>query len=306
MRIGRKEFAYMVGAREEEVPVESALELERGNLEFRFFSEREKEEKIRELRRAIMDGSFEKSGPSRKKAWEKGWSENLELVRRKGISRETLRPMYVKHDVLRYRGNYIHTENRFFEESVYTALRIFIAGEYLEGSREIVEFGCGTGSSIHLFSTLLPGKRFIACDWADSSMEIINIMARETGRDIRAFKFDMFDPGSGFSMGRDSAVFTFTAMEQLGREFEAFSSFLLEKKPGICVHVEPILEFYDESDPFDQVAILYHKKRNYLEGFWPWLERMEARDRLCIIYSRRMHFGTLYHEGYNLVVWKPA
>lgn len=63
--------------------------------------------------------------------------------------------------------------------------------------------------------------------------------------------------GDSYEVPQNSAVFTIGAMEQLGREFEPFLQFLLQKRPAVCINVETLYELYDQDDLFDYVAAAY-------------------------------------------------
>ena len=70
--------------------------------------------------------------------------------------------------------------------------------------------------------------------------------------------------------------------------------------------MEPIEDLYDEDNLADYLALRYHRKRGYLSGFLPRLRTLETEGKIRILEIRRMFFGSLYHEGYSFVVWKPA
>lgn len=96
------------------------------------------------------------------------------------------------------------------------------------------------------------------------------------------------------------------ALEQVGLRHRAFVDYLLGQQPAICVHMEPLLELYDENCLIDHLAVRYHCKRGYLTGFLAYLRELADAGRIRIIDTRRMYFGSLYHEGYSFVVWQPA
>jgi hypothetical protein len=79
---------------------------------------------------------------------------------------------------------------------------------------------------------------------------------------------------------------------------------LLARKPAICVNMEPMLELYDENNPVDALAIRFHRKRGYLEGFLPALRRLAEAGRIEIVEVKRFKFGSLYHECYSYVAWR--
>ena len=95
------------------------------------------------------------------------------------------------------------------------------------------------------------------------------------------------------------------ALEQVGPRHDRFVEFLLQKKPGICVNMEPLLELYDETNLVDYLAARYHRKRGYLEGFLTALRTLADKGHIEILDVRRFFFGSLYHEGYSYVAWRP-
>jgi hypothetical protein len=121
---------------------------------------------------------------------------------------------------------------------------------------------------------------------------------------VRGILFDLFNPDTSIDLGSDDGVFTIGALEQLGTGYEAFLSFLLQRRPRICVHMETMNEFYDRESIEDYIALRYTRQRGYLWGF---LERLRVLERTGTIriHDVRRTFGSQYHEGYSFVVWSP-
>jgi hypothetical protein len=94
------------------------------------------------------------------------------------------------------------------------------------------------------------------------------------------------------------------ALEQIGENFKDFVNFLLEKKPEICIHFEPIDELLDENKLIDSLSIKYFRKRNYLNGFLPYLEQLEKENKIEILNKQRIFSGSYFIEGHSLIVWK--
>lgn len=61
---------------------------------------------------------------------------------------------------------------------------------------------------------------------------------------------------------------------------------------------------YDQDSLFDLVAAKYLEKRNYLQGFYGHLKKMESKNKVRILEARRT-FGSFYHDGYSYIVWQP-
>ena len=135
-------------------------------------------------------------------------------------------------------------------------------------------------------------------------MEIANLLGRERKQHIRGELFNMLNPPSEFSLSKKSAVITIHALEQLGKNHESLLQTLVDAGPGIVVHCEPIVEFYDEDNMFDYLAKWYSQKRNYLEGFWPALKKLEKDGKIEIMQAHRPALGGVFHEA-SLIVWKP-
>jgi hypothetical protein len=98
---------------------------------------------------------------------------------------------------------------------------------------------------------------------------------------------------------------TVHAMEQLGSNWQSFLDFLIARRPALCLHIEPILEHYDERSSFDARARRYHLKRGYLQGFLPEVLALCKEGKADLIGSRRVRFGGLYHEAYSILAWRP-
>ena len=77
------------------------------------------------------------------------------------------------------------------------------------------------------------------------------------------------------------------------------------KKPDYCIHVEPIEELLDENNLLDWLLIQYFNKRKYLKGFLNHLHVLEKNSNVEILKAQRSYIGSLFIDGYSIVVWKP-
>jgi len=142
-------------------------------------------------------------------------------------------------------------------------------------------------------------------DFVTSSVDLVNKIGEVYGWKMTGHFFDMLSPDEIFEIGDNSAIFTFGAIEQLASNFEAFLQFLLKRSPRLCIHVEPTIELYDESNLVDYLAIKFHKKRGYTENYLTRLRTLEAQNEIEILKVKRLFFGSLYMEGYTCMIWKP-
>ena len=122
---------------------------------------------------------------------------------------------------------------------------------------------------------------------------------------MNAYDYDMLDPGV-IGDCSNTAILTVGALEQLHDKWGAFLIRMIEARPQICVHVEPVIEWYNSDEhAFDKVAIAFHRRRQYLEGFVGQIEYLESRGKAEIIERKRVPFGSRFIEGYSLIIWRP-
>jgi hypothetical protein len=201
--------------------------------------------------------------------------------------------------------DYVIANDPNFFLNVYTIYRTWAFLKFLSEHDAVYEFGCGSCNNLSLLSRLFPDKRLIGLDIATPPIEMIRELAITRNWKVEGKHFDMFRPDPSVRIEPTSAVLTVTALEQIGPRHEPFIRFLLQQCPALCVHLEPIAEWYDESQLGDYLTLQYHRKHGYLEGFWPRLKELEGQRRVEILEARRLEFGG-YHDACSLIVWRPC
>ncbi len=298
-------FSRLLGVPEEEFTDEICNFINSTDFDYVIVDGAKRESLLLQILNTIDSGKLSVSGPGKQVAWERGWSENLLEFERSGNDPETLLPKFVrKGQVMRMQGSFILPSNPDFETAMVKVMRDVLFRKYFSGVRSVFEFGCGTGLNLLHLSKLFPGKPLCGLDWAESSCNIVDQLAKAQGINLRGIKFDMFTPDSGLDLSADDGVFTIGALEQLGAGFGPFLSFLREKSPAICIHFETMNELYSEPTLSDYLIKRYSDTRKYLDGFLATLKELEKTKSVEILQVQRT-FGGLYHEGYSFVVWRP-
>ncbi len=298
-------FAQMIGESPERIPASAQALLSEYALHYEIITGSERENCFLDALHK-MQADLRVSGKHRQGDWEQGWSENLERFIESEGDPTALTPRYLQsHQIDRCQGNYIRSDIPYFQVKFYDVFRRFVFESYLSESRSVYEFGCGTGYNLTILAQLFPDKNLIGLDWAQASVRLINEIAKTHNYRLSGQAFDMFAPNPDLVCDQETAVITFNSMEQLGTNFKTFVDYLRQQKPQICVHAEPLLELYDESQLFDYLGASYHRYRGYLEGFVPYMQSLAEAGEIEIIKLQRIPFGNQFHEGYSLLVWKP-
>jgi hypothetical protein len=306
--LGAPDFAALTGldgARAEEVE----RDFPSPPLVYRVLSSAERDSIIRRVDEEIRTRDMRISGGSDSTVWQKGWDEVADRLASGIIDYQSLKPQYFHEGAppCRLSGTFIQPSSNEFEYWAGVRLRALLMREFLSDCDCVIEYGCGTGINLLIAQQLFPRARLIGTDWAHASVRILASMARQTGASIEGHQFDMlaargWDAAPG---GPKTGVLTVHAMEQLHTGWRPFLNYVRGLKPGLCVHIEPVLELYDPTDPLDDLARRYHLKRHYLEGYLTELYRLAAAGEIEIIRRQRIYFGGLYHEAYSLIVWRP-
>ncbi|WP_417504432.1 hypothetical protein [Marinomonas gallaica] len=260
---------------------------------------------ISEIESELKENEFRVSGSNCNEVWEKGWGEILNRLDAEIDNVENIiSPQYFgKYKEIRFQGNYIEPIQKNFEYLLDKVIRKSIFFLYLNENKSIFELGCGTANSLLMLRNMYPESTFTGLDWADASGKIIDRL-NTLGYELSFQKFNMLDLSGAESVKlSDGLVFSFHALEQLGSNIERILIYLVQSGAKKFVHVEPIIELYDDSQ-FDAIAEKYHIKRNYLNSYLKSLEKLEKEGVLKVHKIKRLEFGNRYHEAYSLVIWE--
>ncbi len=261
---------------------------------------------IKKIVDVLLDNNITKSGEHRLSEWEKGWAENFEALNKVDFI-EAIKPKYFgKYPVVRLGGEFYEPTSKDFERNSLSLIQDWLFDSYLRDVPAIYEFGCGTGHNLLKAREANSKAELYGLDWATSSQKIIDLLS-EKGfvQNIFGKRFDFFNPDLAFKIKPGGGVYTVAALEQVGDRFKPFVDYLLDAKPGVCIHTEPIGELLDENKLLDYLSLRYFQKRNYLNGFLDYLRKLEQEGKVEILKAQKTNIGSLFIEGYSVVVWRP-
>jgi len=299
-------FAGLFGTTETKIRKRAGLLIDSIDLRFRRIKGIERDNLILSALKKIHATELKNAGAHRATDWEDGWRENLNEFIQSGYDPEKLVPKYVKKNVpIKLNREYILPVQPDFVYWYMQIFRAWLFQEFLADCKSVYEFGCGTGHNLIHLAELYPDKKLYGLDWVKSSQEIIRVIAEQMGLNLMGGNFNFFDPDKTLTFDPDSAVLTFGALEQVGPKHDRYINFLLEKKPKICVDVIGIQELYDEAYLLDYISLLYHHRRNYLNGYLTRLRELEVVGKIEILKTHHQLFGNPYDDPHSYVVWKP-
>tara|TARA_R110000824_G_scaffold41086_5_gene122573 strand:- start:210 stop:1163 length:954 start_codon:yes stop_codon:yes gene_type:complete len=280
------------------------------DMRYETLTSNEREDLVNEIKEKIETDLKNVKDPEREEVWFNGWKENLEAFKEKK-DLEAITPKFLRtRNPVRLNGDYVVPLNPYFERDISKLLQIFIYDLFVveEEITNVYEFGCGSGFNLlflcETYASVIPNLALCGLDFVQSSVDLISELAKHYNYRIEGRLFDMRKPDHNFKIKENSCVFTACSLEQLGTNFIDFVDYVIDQKPKICFHLEPIIENYDLSSSFDRLAIEFHQKRGYLEGLKPYLQQLEKEGIITIEFDKRFKFGSLFHEGYQLITWR--
>jgi hypothetical protein len=278
------------------------------NMRHRPLVKEEKERAILNMVKAIHEKPLKVSGPHRHDDWEKGWGENLDLLNRHShymSPRDIVKPRYFnKHPVVRWKGDLYEAISEDYEGNMLATIQDYVFDKYFRQVHAVYEFGCGTGHNLFRVRDVNPTAKIMGLDWAESAVELINRLDIKLGFSAR--KFDFFNPDWDLPISAGAGVYTVAALEQVGTRFHPWLNYILEQRPAVIAHIEPIGEALNPDVLQDYLSAEYFKKRGYLSGYLDHLRLLAKRGKILLHEITRTTIGSQFIEGYTVIVWSPC
>jgi len=234
-----------------------------------------------------------KAGPWRMSAWDSGWDENVSCY-------NTIPKYFGKYPVVRWNGRLIKPVSKNFEYYMLCIIQHWLFDRYMRLASSIYEFGCGTGHNLTRVKEVNKKATIYGFDWASSAVKLVKSLG------FYGAQFDMFNPDYSVKIKNNSVIVTVASMEQLGTNFILFADYLINQKPNVVIHIEPINELLNTNNLLDDLSIRYAEKRNYLNGYLPYLQSLEKVGKIKLLQTQRTYIGSLFIDGYSIIVWCPV
>jgi hypothetical protein len=305
-KVSLDDFALAFGTNASTFSEDNKAIVAERNFRYQKLTGRERDQVILEIIQRLDSGQFTVAGEDQKEIWEMAWNANFERLKKVNFKPQELVPDFIRsNQIIRLNQEYILPDDPQFELNFSMVFRCWLFESYLNEVDNIFDFGCGSGLNISYLCDIFPEKNLYGLDWAASAVDIINQLGSRLNNEIKGFRFNFFEPDYQLDIKKNSAFLTWGALEQIGDRYEPFLDFIFKKSPDLCINVEPIDAWYDEDILVDYLALNYHRKRGYLSGYISRLEELDSQGKIQIIASKRLMFGSKFHEVYSFVIWKP-
>jgi hypothetical protein len=302
-RINLRELCELFNTKELSHSVVAVYEKE-SPIIYRNLSQAEREILVKSISDKIADPTVNQAGPNFQKNWEKNWEENLVNFKNSHLDSDLIPKFISSNESLRFKGDYIIPLVPDFEMKLVRILRQHVFEKYLSDIDALHEFGAGTGFNLIHFGQMYPMKQLHGYDWVESAVNLISLAGKSKAIKIDTKLFDMFKPDYSIEIANNSGLLTVGALEQPGKNWHDFLSFMISKKFSIYINIETIYENYLGSDnPITNLAKLYIEKRNWLQGYFQELQNLETKGMIEII-EQRVIVGSRFHDSWSYTVWK--
>mgnify|MGYP001363046375 CR=1 FL=1 len=299
-------FAVCFGIDSDQMPDDCRELIDQSDFRYRILNGDERDQTLLTVLKRVDQQKVAVAGKKRIGDWVKGWNENLQSFLESG-NEEDLTPKYIRPGLpLRFQGKFIQSADANFESNWYRIYRHWLITTLLQGFDTIFEFGCGSGHNLPALARLTDARHIVGLDWAPPSVNIANRLRKSTGLNIQGRLFNFFEPDFDLVVPANSAFLTIGALEQTGNQFGAFLDFILNKKPNLCVNVEPIVELLDKNNLVDYTSFRCEEARNFLRGYVDAIRTLERQGNATILKLVRSHFGSLMFESFCQVIWRPS
>ena len=253
-----------------------------------------------------LDG-FTKVGEHRQGIWTDSWEETRQRYLKSGRDIEALDPPFMgATPIIRLNGDYAIPRDAAFEHHWFRVYRQWMFKKFVGGSKRFLEFGCGSGFNLATIGRLRPELDLTGLDWAQPAVDLVNQVADDHKLRLNGRRFDYFNLDKSVNIGPGATVGTFCSLEQTGTRYKDFFDWLMEAKPDLVISMEPCIENSGTDTLYYYRSYAYVAHRQYLNGYFTDVRAAAKHGRAEILWDRRPGFGSFYHEGYSLIVWRPV
>lgn len=172
----------------------------------------------------------------------------------------------------------------------------------------LVEFGCGYGAMLLRFARHSAFRHLpvIGAEFAPNGVKVLAQLAARSGLAIQAGPCDLTrDPVTPLAVPPGALLCTVMALPYVSTLGVGTFKALAALRPAVVCHVEPVVEFADNTSMRGLLTRRYVPFNHYATGIMEALRTAEAEGVLEIIATEPEFFGLNPLLPVSLIAWRP-
>ncbi|SOH04468.1 hypothetical protein KSMBR1_1970 [Candidatus Kuenenia stuttgartiensis] len=177
---------------------------------------------------------------------------------------------------------------------------------YLTPNDTLVEMGCGWGRNLFTLYQRKLFKNAIGGEFTQEGITLGNLIAKEFNVPLEFFHFDYYNPKQEFMEKiNGTVVFSHNSIEQITQMPQKTILSLIENRPKIVFHFEPIYEYRNKDTLLHYMWKRYTQVNEYNINLLTLLKDFEKKGQIRIDLEVPHVLGLNAFNPGSFIVWQP-
>ena len=182
-----------------------------------------------------------------------------------------------------------------------------VSNNHMTSSDTIVELGSGWGRNLFYFLLKKLCHRVIGGEYTKEGRLVSEFISEKFKLPAEFFHFDYYNPHEQFMQKlAGTVVFTHNSVEQIRHIPEETIQSLIESKPRVVIHFEPVYEYCDKNTLLHYLWKRYTLMNDYNRNLLTVLKKFESSGKLRIIDEKVHTIGLNAFNPGSFIVWEPS
>ncbi len=198
---------------------------------------------------------------------------------------------------------YVRT-NKMLWDYIYKIIAEHI-DPYIPKNKTIVELGAGWGRNLFRFFSDGIADRIVGAEFTKEGVAAGRKIAEKYNVPGAFYHFDYNNPNKKLLPElKDTVVFTHNSIEQIPCLKSAFIEFLIQAKPAVIIHFEPVYEYRTKNTLHHLLWKRYTELNDYNRNLLTLLKEMEKRKKIKIVKEEPHLLGLNAFNPGSFIIWK--
>ncbi|MFC1579349.1 hypothetical protein ACFL4N_00380 [Thermodesulfobacteriota bacterium] len=178
---------------------------------------------------------------------------------------------------------------------------------YLTDKDTLVELGCGWGRNLFYALDRKLCRKAVGGEYTEEGRKLGELISRQFELPFEILPFDYYKPDHVFMRQlRGAVVFSHNSIEQISTMPEETILSIIENKPKVVIHFEPIFEYRNQDTVLHCLWKRFTEINDYNRNLLTVLEKLEKKGMLKIILEDVHAFGLNAFNPGSFIVWQPT